>query len=548
MTSAESQGSASEIISELELPYRMPVPDWLSTRKNVPDGERDRDVLQVIPADLNYHYDDRLSGLVFAQNFNPQSIFQGNTNVVRWNGKKFYPNGSQIPEGGSRQVTPRVYANLKVVTSLEDVYEALGLSLRASGRYLAFRGSLSTSLERSMQVTSKSISLILYVEATFGKEHLDAIRSDVKLTPEAAALAKADPQKFRDTYGTKYVTAQIPGYRLAAFYQFTGVSREERSTIYAAASASYGKKVSGKATFSSIAERYKTSGQLTFDTLSTKGAPKAAVKALNSPKKFDLGYLRDVIDSVLDQQTPSNELYPIAFQGASIFPLVGEPDPFIKLEQAQDGALAALFPERMNAEAQEGALDTVLKNAKIYEWEEGRLEEYRNILERIVAWREALQEAMKSTVHAKALDDVPSSAEIKELVRRGLALEWEMPPFLSPIESFRNHSWIEEGLHWDKPELVLRGPMNLTYGEIALVNMTNPPSPVRGPIVVTDALNDHSRVAVAYKLIHDSYPDKDVLRYYLRHINHWRVTLRYERPDGSEGEIVQIFQRRRPGY
>ena len=129
---------------------------------------------------------------------------------------------------------PKVEMQVKEVTDLRELYQRLGISIKASARYMGLSGRARQSIDEEVLFNARSVTWVAYVKADYPAEWLDEQQNKTRLTEHAEAMLRADEpdhQAFKSICGTRYVLATGRGVTLAAIFSLRNVSEERRLKV-----------------------------------------------------------------------------------------------------------------------------------------------------------------------------------------------------------------------------------------------------------------------------------------------------------------------------
>lgn len=126
---------------------------------------------------------------------------------------------------------------LKRVTSLEDVYSSIGISVEASGHYGLFSASGKVKYANEVKFNSQSTFLLArcFVENAFEQ------CEDATLNPDGATLlTRGQNEIFRERFGDGFVRGMQNGGEFHAIIAITSLTTEVQESVGAALQAKYG--------------------------------------------------------------------------------------------------------------------------------------------------------------------------------------------------------------------------------------------------------------------------------------------------------------------
>lgn len=118
---------------------------------------------------------------------------------------------------------------VQMVTTRESLMESLGLSVEASGRYGLFSAGGKFKLSEQSSFNSQSS----FVVASCRVQNAFMMVDRVKLRPEAN-IAREDPEKFKNAFGTMFVRGLETGGEFFAILQATSTDTAAQSDLAAA--------------------------------------------------------------------------------------------------------------------------------------------------------------------------------------------------------------------------------------------------------------------------------------------------------------------------
>ena len=124
---------------------------------------------------------------------------------------------------------------VKKVTSRQELYHILNVSLSMSGSYGLFSADFSGSLEHENTFSQDSFTFVVYGFSNYGKFILDNI--DLNDRGKAAA---ANLVNFRNVCGTEYVQIEVRAVQASAVFTVKNLSQSDKQVLEASLSASYG--------------------------------------------------------------------------------------------------------------------------------------------------------------------------------------------------------------------------------------------------------------------------------------------------------------------
>ncbi|MCS5693501.1 hypothetical protein NZK33_16160 [Cyanobium sp. FGCU-6] len=149
-------------------------------------------------------------------------------------GKGVNPGEPSGPTGAPGQ---NVTYNITQIRSLEDLYESVGVSARASGQYNLFSASGKFKYVNESRFTSQSIFLL----ARCVVENAFKLCENVNLLPEAATLISSGKQDiFQQRYGDGFVRGMQMGGEFFAIISISSSTEEMQQKIAASLQAKYG--------------------------------------------------------------------------------------------------------------------------------------------------------------------------------------------------------------------------------------------------------------------------------------------------------------------
>ena len=169
---------------------------------------------------------------------------------------------------------------IRKVSSRQELYRILNVSLSISGSYGLFSGDFSGSLEQENTFNEESFTWIVQGYSNFGKFILDSI----KLTKDAQALAD-NPVGFRNRCGTDYVGIEVRAVQAAAVFTIRNLSQSDRKTLEASFSANYGVSggplsISGDAKYREFVKTAASYGQIGVNVYAIGGTGVAALSPI----------------------------------------------------------------------------------------------------------------------------------------------------------------------------------------------------------------------------------------------------------------------------
>ncbi|NUF24691.1 hypothetical protein HUN23_18215, partial [Acinetobacter oleivorans] len=124
---------------------------------------------------------------------------------------------------------------IKKISSRQELYRLLNVSLSASGNYGFFSGDYSGSLEQENTFSNEEFTWVIFGYSNFGKFILNSI----ELTDEAKLL-RNNPKDFRQRCGTDFVGMEVRAVQAAAVFTIKNLSESERKVLDMSFNASYG--------------------------------------------------------------------------------------------------------------------------------------------------------------------------------------------------------------------------------------------------------------------------------------------------------------------
>lgn len=165
---------------------------------------------------------------------------------------------------------------IKKVSSRQELYRLLNVSLSMSGSYGLFSADFSGSLEQENTFKEESFTWVIQGYSNFGKFILES----VKLNAEARAL-KDNPSAFRNRCGTDYIGIEVRAVQAAAVFTIKNLSESERKVLEASFSASYGGggplSIGGDAKYQEFVKKAAQYGQIEVNVYAIGGTGVSAL-------------------------------------------------------------------------------------------------------------------------------------------------------------------------------------------------------------------------------------------------------------------------------
>ncbi|MEG0619426.1 MAG: hypothetical protein RR557_09025 [Bacilli bacterium] len=208
---------------------------------------------------------------------------------------------------------------LKKISSREELYRLLNVSLSASGSYGFFSGDFSGRLEQENTFSKEEFTWIIFGYSNFGKFILDSI----ELTNEAKLL-KDNPKEFRQRCGTDFVGMEVRAVQAAAVFTIKNLAESERKVLEMSFNASYGGgspiNINTKGAYSEFIKKASSFGQIEVN-IYAMGGPGVSTLApiITNIDKPDL--ILKTIEKYFDNLT-LNQSVPISYNTGSLQSLV----------------------------------------------------------------------------------------------------------------------------------------------------------------------------------------------------------------------------------
>lgn len=124
-----------------------------------------------------------------------------------------------------------------LVKNSQDYEEILNRSIKGSFSGWGASASASVSTMSDAKMSEKSITWAATAHLSSGSEHVDI--SKAKLTEQAKAVLKKDPDKFLELYGSCFIAGVIKGGFYTGFYSYKLIDKTNKSEIAAALQVEY---------------------------------------------------------------------------------------------------------------------------------------------------------------------------------------------------------------------------------------------------------------------------------------------------------------------
>ncbi len=127
--------------------------------------------------------------------------------------------------------------NMQVISTVEDLYDSIGVSVAAGGRYGLFSASGKVQYAKEVRFNSQSTFLLArcFVEKAFEQ------CEDAVLKPEAREmLAKGKNKEFQDRFGDGFVRGMLNGGEFHVVIAMTSISRTQQEELAVSLQGKYG--------------------------------------------------------------------------------------------------------------------------------------------------------------------------------------------------------------------------------------------------------------------------------------------------------------------
>lgn len=263
---------------------------------------------------------------------------------------------------------------IKKISSRQELYRLLNVSLSASGNYGFFSGDYSGSLEQENTFSNEEFTWVIFGYSNFGKFILNSI----ELTDEAKLL-RNNPKDFRQRCGTDFVGMEVRAVQAAAVFTIKNLSESERKVLDMSFNASYGGggalNVNTGGKYSDFIKKASAFGQIEVN-LYAMGGPGVASLApiITNIDKPDI-----VLNTIKDyfQNLKLGQSVPISYNTGSLQSLVNNSEIETSI---YNKFIADSFLNYENIESEKRRLSNFVTNSDDYNISEKTVNE---IIERI---------------------------------------------------------------------------------------------------------------------------------------------------------------------
>jgi hypothetical protein len=126
--------------------------------------------------------------------------------------------------------------NMQLISTVEDLYDSIGVSVSAGGRYGLFSAHGKVQYAKEVKFNSQSTFLLArcFVEKAFEQ------CEDATLKPEAGDLLKRDKEGFQERFGDGFVRGMLKGGEFHVVIALASISRSQQEEVAASLQAKYG--------------------------------------------------------------------------------------------------------------------------------------------------------------------------------------------------------------------------------------------------------------------------------------------------------------------
>ena len=142
--------------------------------------------------------------------------------------------GAMSPAGAPGQT---VSYNMQLISTVEDLYDSIGVSVAAGGRYGLFSAQGKVQYAKEVKFNSQSTFLLArcFVEKAFQQFE------EATLKPEASKLLKnGDDKGFQERFGDGFVRGMLQGGEFHVVISMSSISRTQQEELAVSLQAKYG--------------------------------------------------------------------------------------------------------------------------------------------------------------------------------------------------------------------------------------------------------------------------------------------------------------------
>ncbi|MFI5825483.1 LGFP repeat-containing protein [Streptomyces rishiriensis] len=190
-------------------------------------------------------------------------------------------------------------ADFRIITTQQQLVEALEVSVSASVRYGLASGDARMQFAEQHAVNDASVYLVMHARAENAPRHMTGAR----LKPEAETIYRNDPEAFRRSFGDSYIDEIYTGGALTVLYMFHTRDESSKRDLSASLRASVGGFMAGgdiSASFSSTVQTAQKASDLEIKAFISGG--RGVLNPTNLNETIEL--YRHFPDTVLNAGTP----------------------------------------------------------------------------------------------------------------------------------------------------------------------------------------------------------------------------------------------------
>lgn len=208
---------------------------------------------------------------------------------------------------------------IRSVSSRQELYRMLNVSLSLSGSYGFFSGDYSGSLEQENTFLSEEFTWVIYGYTNFGRFSIN----EQRLKDEIRELAD-DPVAFRIRCGTEYIQIGVRAVQAAAIFTIKNLEESERRILEQTLSASYGGaglSIGGDAQYREFVQTASKFGQIEVNLHAIGGPGVSALSPIITNVK-NPSVVLDTLRSYFENLTLEQSAF-VSFNAGSLQSLIG---------------------------------------------------------------------------------------------------------------------------------------------------------------------------------------------------------------------------------